>query len=174
MLGLKSNHVIKRGPTGISVLTGDCIWMTALTHQPDEENQRPISIQRCHITSVGILKLKIWSLDRLISKMWIPISWKDGLYLETGPSELFHQRIFHHNSDSMDQNFNVIPFWLWFRNHFVLMPRLHRCRVMYKTLKRSDIEIWMKANKYFNYIWIVMESVLARWAPGGMHETHII
>ena len=58
---------------------------------------------------------------------WRSLSWD-------GPSELFHQRIFQHYSNSMDQNFNVIPFWLWYRYHCLLMPRLYKCRLMCKTL----------------------------------------
>ena len=45
-----------------------------------------VSMQRCRLTSIGIPMLKIRrSRDRLIFNMGIPISGKDGLYIETGP-----------------------------------------------------------------------------------------
>ena len=45
-----------------------------------------ISIQRCHLTSIGIPMLKIRrSRDRFIFNMEIPIPGKDGLYIEMEP-----------------------------------------------------------------------------------------
>ena len=44
------------------------------------------SIERCHLTSIGIPSLKIRrSHERLIFQMRIPIPRKDRLYIETGP-----------------------------------------------------------------------------------------
>ena len=53
-----------------------------------------VSIERCHLISIGIPMLKIrWSHDRPIFDMGIPIPGKDGLYIETDPRSLLSHPI---------------------------------------------------------------------------------
>ena len=58
-----------------------------------------VSIKRCCLTGIGISMLKIRrSHDSLIFNLGIPISGKDGLYIETGPSSSRAMRSLHISS----------------------------------------------------------------------------
>ena len=81
----------------------------------------------------------------------------------------FHLRFFHHNSNSMEISFSsnsitgdhiATKFGTCHDSPAVVLCAKH-CSDHY-------ISIWMRAKWNFHHIWIAMEKLLVKWAPGAL------
>ena len=100
------------------------------------------------------------------------VFWKSGylnlvfilLLIDLGPISL---TIFHHNSNSMEISFScnsitgdhIATKFGTCHDSPAVVPCAKYCSDHY-------IIIWMRANWNFHHIWIVMEKLLVKWAPG--------
>ena len=129
---------------------------------------------------IGFPMIKIWqfhnSLFHVIRNHMMIRSYR---YTETAPLCLqcaegmyfgcwdpFHQRFFHHNSNSMEISFSfnsitgdhIAKKFGTCHDSPAVVPCAKYCSDHY-------IIIWMRAKWNFHHIWIVMEKLLVKWAP---------